>query len=198
MLDIESRWYSPLLTVPGLYRLVLNRCGPIPSFCQKLEEIISMGKRALHAGPSSYMTPRDYIFRFLFGDECYIDSEYELAVGDRKGMLYDIFIPWNVDNNEFISHFQCLNLSKIPMVFATTKSSGFSELLEEQIAISVGCVSFEEFCSTRLIHTPQAHREQDFAYISEDVEILYRSASPIFLEDGESEEFWEFYAAEEL
>ncbi|KAF5327559.1 hypothetical protein D9619_004829 [Psilocybe cf. subviscida] len=44
----------------------------------------------------------------------------------------------------------------------------------------------------------RAHREQDFAYISAGVETLYRTASPMFLEDREREEFWEYYAVKEL
>ncbi|KAF5326812.1 hypothetical protein D9619_005124 [Psilocybe cf. subviscida] len=43
-----------------------------------------------------------------------------------------------------------------------------------------------------------SHRELDFAYISEDVETLYRVASPMFLDERQREDFREYYTIEEL
>ncbi|KAF5327424.1 hypothetical protein D9619_005119 [Psilocybe cf. subviscida] len=131
------------LTVPRLYTQVLNRGGRIPSFCQKLEQIILMGQRSFGGVPSLYVTPRDYIFRFFYGDQCYLDTEYQMAVENKK-------------------------VSDICKAFR-----GGSYLVNHVFTVA----------SKTDRYIRQAHREHEFAYISEDIENLYRTASPMFVED---------------
>lgn len=114
MLDETRHWAG--FTVPMLYRYVLIYGAPVTGFCQKLEQIIVMGRRALGAVTPPYVTPRDYILRFLYGDKCYIDSEYQMAVGYQKGMLFYIVVSMNVDNNKFTSYFES-SITLIPIGF---------------------------------------------------------------------------------
>ncbi|KAF5326809.1 hypothetical protein D9619_005121 [Psilocybe cf. subviscida] len=150
-----------VLTVPNLYALVLDYGGRIPSFCQKLEQIILTGQRALGAVPSPYVTPRDYIFRFFYGEKCYIDSNYQMAIGNRK--VSDIIRDRDSIRDPY---YQTLQFFKV---------AGRTD---------------------RYIR--QAHREHEFAYISEDVENIYRIASPEFLADWDRKHFRKYYALEEL
>lgn len=121
MPDIKSAHRSQALSVSVLYTLVLNCGGQIPSFCQKLEQIILMGQRAFGAASPPYLTPKDYIFRFFYGDKCYIDGKYQIAVGNLKGILYYIAISLNADNNELTSSFSVSDIINRPHWFRDEK-----------------------------------------------------------------------------
>lgn len=114
------------LTIGGLYNIVLNSGEQIPSFCQKLEPLILMGQKAFGGVPS---TPRDCIFRLLYGDKCYLDSEYKLVLADEKGVQYYIVIPLNVDADKLTS---CFSVSTVlPNYSWFNKKSHCRELANE-------------------------------------------------------------------
>ncbi|KAF5313182.1 hypothetical protein D9619_003287 [Psilocybe cf. subviscida] len=76
---------DPDFTLTEFY---LRALGPnratIPNFCHRLEQIVLGGITALKLTSSSYMTSESCIFRFLYGEECYVDSDNQLAIGDHK------------------------------------------------------------------------------------------------------------------
>lgn len=158
LLDIEPANRSTF-TVPTLFDFVLDQGGQIPSFCLELEQIVLMGQRALSAVTSPYVTPRDYIFRFFYGDNCYIDSEYEMAVGNRKGMLYDISISSNVINNELLSCFLVSDIIKGPHSFCSYEVVQFFGTAERTDCYIRRVRWFQELISIGLIHIPSgSHR----------------------------------------
>jgi hypothetical protein len=95
-------WRHAAFTLTELYIRTLSHDGVrIPSFCQKLEQVVLTGQKALV--PTRYVTANDCIFCFFCEDGCYIDSMYQVAVRNRNGKLN--YIPLNPDNDKLTSHF---------------------------------------------------------------------------------------------
>lgn len=82
-----------------LNELYLMTCDGVKlsGFALSLEQIVSEGMRALGSGFNLYVRPADCIFRVFYGSGCYVDSDNQLVVPEKKGMSYSI--PVYSENN---------------------------------------------------------------------------------------------------
>lgn len=85
-MDVWVR-HTGVFTLTDLYSISLGHDGPmIPEFCRILEKTVWAGRIAFGVMQSQFVTPKDCIFRFFYGDGCHVDSTNQVIARSLTGI----------------------------------------------------------------------------------------------------------------